>query len=122
MRRLAALLLIATAGWMLYQTVGNFGDFTKDSLAEIVERELDNPNFLVPLAGSVLGLAGGLVAVFGGVGGAAIAMIGGVLATGFAVYAGQPDLSGEWRIWENPVFVGIAMLLLAGLVALLGRG
>jgi hypothetical protein len=121
MRRLAALLLIAASGWMLWQIAGRFGGLTEQSIFEMLERELGNPSFLLPALGGVLGFLGGVIALLGGVGGAAIAMIGGVIAAGFAAYAGQPFWTGDWQVWNNEAMVGAGILVLAGLTAILGR-
>jgi len=122
MRRLAALLLIAVSGWMLWQIAGRFGGLTEQSIIEMLERELGNPNFLLPALGAVLGFCGGVVALLGGVGGAAIALIGGVIAMGFAVYAGQPFWTGDWQVWNTEAAPAVAILVLAGLTAITGRG
>lgn len=119
MRRIAALLLIATSGWLLYQTMGHFVGLSPSALYENFARELGNPAFLLPALGGTLGLAGGLIAFFGGPGGAAIAMIGGIAVAGFAFTLHQSFEIA--RIWENEAAVGITMLILAGLTALLGR-
>jgi hypothetical protein len=119
MRRIAALLLIATSGWLLYQTMGHFVGLSPSALYENFARELGNPGFLLPALGGTLGLAGGLIAFFGGPGGAAIAMIGGVAIAGFAFTLNQSF--DVMRIWENEAAVGIAILVLAAFTALLGR-
>jgi hypothetical protein len=121
MRRLAALLLIAAAGWMLWQLAGRFGGLTERSIVEMLERELGNPSFLLPALGGVLAFCGGVIALLGGVGGAAIAIIGGVITVGFAVYVGQPFWTGDWHVWNSEAMVGAAILVLAGLTAILGR-
>lgn len=119
MRRIAALLLIATSGWLLYQTAGHFVGLSLEDVAENFGRELGNPDFLAPALGGTLGLIGGLIAFFGGPGGAAIAMIGGMAIAGFALTL-NPSFEIA-RLWENEAAVGIAILVLAGLTALLGR-
>lgn len=122
MRRLVALLLIATSAWMLYQLVLRHHGFDEIGLVEMLRREYANPDFAFPAIAAVLGALGGLIALVGGVGGAAIAMIGGVIAAGFAMYAGGPIWTGDWRLWENQTLLSIALLSLAGVTALLGRG
>jgi hypothetical protein len=122
MRRLVALLLIATSAWMLYQLAWRHHGFGDVGLVEMVLREVDNPEFAFPAIAAVMGALGGLIALVGGVGGAAIAMIGGVIAAGFAMYVGGPIWTGDWRLWENQTLLSIALLSLAGVTALLGRG
>ncbi len=121
MRRLAALLLIATSAWLLYQVIQEFIGMSNLALDARFMRQLGNINFLVPAVGAVLGLLGGLVAFFGGVGGAALAMCGGVVAAGFFLYAGDPFWSGDWKVWKNEAAVGLAILILSGVAAIMGR-
>jgi hypothetical protein len=80
-----------------------------------------NPNFVVPVIGGLFGVIGGIIVFIGGVGGAALAMVGGVVAAGFAFYLEKPFWTGDWRLWENDIAVGLAMLLLAGLAAIMTR-
>jgi hypothetical protein len=122
MRRLVALLLIATSAWMLYLIVWRHHGFGDVGLVEMFRREYNNPEFAFPAIAAVLGALGGLIALVGGVGGAAIAMIGGVIAAGFAMYVGGEVWNGSWRLWENQTVLSIALLSLAGVTALLGRG
>jgi hypothetical protein len=121
MRRLAALLLIAASAWMLWLIAMRFGGLAEQTIVQLLEHELGNPDFLLPTFGAVLGFCGGVIALVGGVGGAAIAMIGGVIATGFAVYVGMPFWTGDWRVWNNEAAVAAALLGLAGLTAIMGR-
>ncbi len=122
MRRLVALLLIATSAWMLYQLAWRHHGFGEIGLVEMLRREYANPDFAYPAIAAVLGVGGGMIALIGGVGGAAIAMIGGVIAAGYAMYVGGLVWTGDWRLWENQTILSIALLSLAGVVALLGRG
>ncbi len=117
MRRIAALLLVVTSGWLLYQTSEAFigqGSVMSTDLF----RTISNPKIFVPLAGGFMGLLGGLLVFFGGAGGAAIALIGGLLSAGFALSIGQ-KFTGQ--IWENELAVGLVMLGLAACAALMGR-
>ena len=120
MRRLAAILLILTSGWLLYQSSEHFAAVGQLNFEQLI-RQSGNLNFMLPAAGGLLGLLGGLIVLFGGVGGAVLAMIGGVVAAGFAIYIGKPLWSGDWQIWNNEATVGLVMLILAGLAAVLGR-
>jgi hypothetical protein len=122
MRRIAALLLIASSGWLLYQTTQHIGGVSQISLSDRFLLELGNMNFLLPAIGGLLGVLGGLIVFFGGVGGAAIAIMGGVLAAGFSLYVGKSLIPAEGtEIWQNEAIVGLAILILAGLAALMGR-
>lgn len=121
MRRLAALLLIGVSVWLLYQTMWRVGGFQEADIVKLFERELGNPTFFFPAFGGVLGLLGGLVAFFGGPGGAVIALIGGVVAAGFAFYGGPALSAGDWTLWKNPTAISLAMLAMGGGVAILGR-
>lgn len=119
MRRLIALLLIAASGWLLYQTSEVFIGSTSQSMSADLWRTLSNPRVILPLAGGFMGLLGGLIAFFGGAGGAAIAMIGGLVAAGVSLYLGA-SFSGR-EIWNNEAVVGIVILVLSGVAALIGR-
>ena len=119
LRRVVALLLIASSGWLLYQAAHDYLGGIDYLLSERAVHQLGQTGFVVPAIGGVLGLLGGLIIVFGGPGGAAIAMLGGVAAAGFAMSLKQPfDVS---RFWENELAVGIAILVLAALTAVMGR-
>lgn len=121
MRRLAALLILAVSGWVLVRTAGHFVGLTDLGDAERLMPLLSNPDFVVPTIGGAFGAIGGVIVLLGGVGGAALAMVGGVVAAGFAIYVEKPLWTGDWRLWENDLAVGLAMLLLAGLVAIMSR-
>jgi len=118
-RRIAALLLIATSGWLLYQTaIGKLGGIDY-LLSDRMVHQLGDMSFVLPMAGGLLGLMGGLIIFLGGPGGAAIAMIGGVVVAGFAV-----SLKEQFhllRFWENELAVGASILALAGITAVIGR-
>lgn len=119
LRRIAALLLIASSGWLLYQTANHYLGGIDYILSERMVQQLGQPKFLVPAIGGALGLFGGLIVFFGGPGGAAIAMIGGVAAAGFAMTVKQHfDIA---RFWENELAVGVTILVLAGITAITGR-
>jgi hypothetical protein len=119
LRRIAALLLIATSTWLLFQTRDHFLD--GGSLLTRLTNEIDNPYFFGPAIGGVLGLAGGLIAFFGGVGGATIAFLGGLTSAGLAVYLGQQLMPPDFRIWESETSVGVTILALAAIAASMGR-
>jgi hypothetical protein len=119
LRRVVALLLIASSGWLLYQAANDYLGGIDFILSERLVQQLGQPRFLLPAIGGTLGLVGGLIVFFGGPGGAAIAMIGGVAVAGFAVSLKQSfDIT---RFWENELAVGVTILVLAGLTAVMGR-
>ncbi len=119
LRRIVALLLIASSGWLLYQVADQYLGGIDYILSERLAHQLGQPKFLIPAIGGALGLFGGLIVFLGGPGGAAIAMIGGVAAAGFAMTLKQHfDIT---RIWENELAVGITMLVLAGITAITAR-
>ncbi|HVY88665.1 MAG TPA: hypothetical protein VG942_07345 [Hyphomonadaceae bacterium] len=120
MRRLAALLLLPVSIWLIFQSNASFiatGDFSTDRLIA----QGGDVDVMLPTVGGVLGFVGGLVILFGGVGGAALGMIGGVIVAGYAIYQGAPLWTGEWQVWNNPELVGLAILALAGFAAVMGR-
>src|SRR5262245_14791049 len=105
MRRIAAVLLIATSAWLLYQSREPLlGD--QDLMARVMSH-IGDINFTLPVLGGVLGLLGGLLVLFGGPAGAAIAMIGGMVAAGFAVYAGKPFWTPQSPIWYSEAAIGV---------------
>jgi hypothetical protein len=121
MRRLAALLIMAAAGWLLVRTIGQFIGLTELGNMDKLLPLASNPNFVMPVIGGLFGLVGGAIVLLGGVGGAMLAMVGGVVAAGFAIYLEKPFWTDDWRLWDNDVVVGLGLLLLAGLAAILGR-
>jgi len=121
LRRVAALLLIATSGWLLYQTTEHFIGIEIEGLTDRFVKKIGDVNFVLPAIGGVLGLLGGLVVLFGGVGGAALALVGGVIAAGFSLYIGKSFWTGSLDIWNNEAVVGLTILILAALAALMGR-
>ena len=121
LRRVAALLLIATSGWLLYQTTEHFVGIGMEGLTDRLLKKIGDVDFVLPSVGGVLGLLGGLVVLFGGVGGAALALVGGVIAAGFSLYVGKAFWTGSLDIWNNEAIVGLTILILAGLAALMGR-
>ena len=121
MRRIAAVLLIATSAWLLYQTREQLAGPVDAQLLDRLMDSFGNINFLLPAIGGALGLIGGLLVLFGGVGGAAISMIGGMVAAGFAVYAGKPFWTADSAVWYSEAAIGVVMLALAGTAAILGR-
>ena len=97
LRRIVALLLIASSGWLLYQTADNYLGGIGSLLSDRAVHQLSQTAFVVPAIGGALGLMGGLIVFFGGPGGAALAMLGGVAAAGFAVSLKQTiDLMSRW--------------------------
>jgi hypothetical protein len=120
MRRLAALLIMAVAGWVLVRTTGQFVGLTELGDVDRLVPLLSNPDFVVPIIGGLFGLVGGVIVLLGGVGGAMLAMVGGVVAAGFAFYLERPFWTG-WEVWENEVAVGLGLLLVAGIAAITGR-
>ena len=58
MRRLFALLLIATSGWLLHQTVGHNLAGVGHSFWRELASQAEKPAFLVPTIGGALGLLG----------------------------------------------------------------
>ena len=121
MRRLASLALIGVSAWLLFQTMLSLGAFKAPDIVKLLGRELGNPAFFLPAFGGVLGLVGGLIALFGGPGGAMIALIGGVAAAGFSFYGGPPLLDSAGAAWQNPTAISLAMLAVAAVIAILGR-
>lgn len=121
MRRIAALLLIASSGWLLYQTTEQFVGLAQFGVLERLVHQIGNAKFILPAIGGLLGLLGGLIAFFGGVGGAAIALIGGLVAAGFSFYIGSSVIPSGVDIWKNEGFVGLVILGLAGITAVMGR-
>lgn len=111
MRRLFALLLIATSGWLLYQTATlHLGSVERLFSGEVFTRRADMA-FLIPAVGGALGLLGGLAVFFNGPGGAAIAMAGGLAVAGFALTLKQTfELD---TLLDNELVVGACMLMLA---------
>ena len=121
MRRIAAVLLIATSAWLLYQTREHLGGAADAQFIDRVMASLGDLNFMLPAVGGVLGLLGGMLVLLGGPAGAAISMVGGLVAAGFAVYAGKPFWTADSAIWYSEAAIGVVILALAGIAAILGR-
>lgn len=119
MRRLFALLLIATSGWLLHQTVGHNLAGVGHSFWRELASQAENPAFLVPTIGGALGLLGGLTIFFGGPGGASLALIGGVAVAGFALTLNETFKLDQF--WDNELTVGVIMLMLATMTASINR-
>ena len=120
MRRLFAIMLIATSGWLLHQTVGyNFGG-VGPSFWTALSNQADKPAFLIPTIGGVLCFLGGLTVFFGGPGGAALALMGGVAVAGFGLTLKETFKLDH--IWDNELTVGVLMLMLAAMTASTTRG
>ncbi len=121
MRRVAGLFLIATSLWLIYSTcLTRLGADPSAMLAALPQAPGD-PRALLPAAGGLLGVIGGLIILCGGPGGAASAMIGGVLAAGFAFYADPPIHVSDMRVWESDTLVSLTLLFLAGAAAVMAR-
>jgi hypothetical protein len=115
MRRIFALLLIATSGWLLHQTANHYLGGTGPYFWAELQRHTADPEFLAPAIGGVLGLLGGLTVFFNGPGGAALAMIGGVSVAGFAMTLKETfELD---HLLDNEMAVGALMLMLAAMTA-----
>lgn len=119
MRRIFALMLIATSGWLMYQTANTHIGGVSHLLSWDMTKRLHDLNFSVPAAGALLGLLGGLTVFFNGPGGAALAMIGGLAVAGFTVGLKQTfELN---HILDNEMAVGATMLMLAIMTASIDR-
>ncbi len=120
MRRLFAIMLIATSGWLLHQTVGfNFGGAGASFWTELA-RQANKPAFLIPTIGGALCFLGGLTVFFGGPGGAALALLGGLAVAGFGLTVKETFKLDH--IWDNELTVGVLMLMLAAMTASISRG
>jgi hypothetical protein len=120
MRRIFALMLIATSGWLLYRTANEWLGGVDHLLSQNATRLLDDPAFMFPMIGSALGLLGGLTVFFGGPGGAMIAIAGGVGVAGFALNIDQTVKLDHF--WDNQLAVGVVMLMLAAMTGSMSRG
>lgn len=119
MRRIFALMLIATSGWLLYRTANEWLGGVGHLLSPKATSLLDDPAFMFPMAGSLLGLLGGLTVFFRGPGGALIAIAGGVAVAGFALNIDQTvELD---HFWDNQLAVGVVMLMLAAMAGSMSR-
>ncbi len=119
MRRIFALLLIATSGWLLYRTANEWLGGVDHLLSAKAQGLLDEPAFTFPIIGSALGLLGGLTVFFGGPGGAMIAIAGGIGVAGFALNIDQTlELD---HFWDNQLAVGVVMLMLAAMTGSISR-
>jgi uncharacterized membrane protein YjjB (DUF3815 family) len=111
MRRLFALLLIATSGWLLYQTATHHLGAVERLFSNDVLAHRNDLAFVMPALGGALGLLGGLTVFFNGPGGAALAMAGGLAAAGFTLTLKQTfELE---HVLDNELAVGASMLMLA---------
>lgn len=119
MRRIFALMLIVTSGWLLYQAANTHLGGVSHLFSPQMMSRLDDLNFSVPAIGAVLGLLGGLTVFFNGPGGAALAMIGGLAVAGFTVTLKQTlELD---HILDSEMAVGATMLMLAIMTASMTR-
>lgn len=119
MRRIFALMLIATSGWLMYQTANTHLGGVSHLFSPQITARLHDLKFAVPAAGALLGLLGGLTVFFNGPGGAALAMIGGLAVAGFTVTLKQTfELD---HILDNEMAVGATMLMLAVMTASITR-
>ena len=119
MRRVFAILLIATSGWLLYQTtIQHLGSVERLFLGDVLAHK-DDLAFVMPALGGALGLLGGLTVFFNGPGGAAIAMAGGLAAAGFTLTLKQTfELD---HLLDNELVVGACILMLAIITASIDR-
>jgi hypothetical protein len=111
MRRMFALLLIATSGWLLYQTATHHLGSVAALFSDDVLAHKDDMAFVMPAAGGALGLLGGLTVFFNGPGGALLAMMGGVAVAGFTLTLKQTFEIDH--VLDNELVVGASMLMLA---------
>lgn len=112
-------MLIATSGWLMYQTANTHIGGVSHLFSPQITARLHDLNFAVPAAGALLGLLGGLTVFFNGPGGAALAMIGGLAVAGFTVTLKQTfELD---HILDNEMAVGATMLMLAVMTASMTR-
>lgn len=120
MRRIFALMLIATSGWLLYRTANEWLGGVDHLLSPKATSLLDDPAFMFPMVGALLGLLGGLTVFFRGPGGALIAIAGGIAVAGFALNIDQTvELD---HFWDNQLAVGVVMLMLAAMAGSTSRG
>lgn len=112
-------MLIATSGWLLYRTANAWLGGVDHLLGPKAAGLLDEPAFMFPMIGSMLGLLGGLTVFFGGPGGAMIAIAGGVGVAGFALSIDQTLELGHF--WDNELAVGVVMLMLAAMTGSMSR-
>jgi hypothetical protein len=119
MRRIFALMLIATSGWLMYQTANTHLGGVSHLFSPQMMSRLNDLKFAVPAGGALLGLLGGLTVFFNGPGGAALAIIGGIAVAGFTVTLKQTfELD---HILDNEMAVGATMLMLAIMTASMTR-
>jgi hypothetical protein len=111
MRRMFALLLIATSGWLLYQTATHHLGSVAALFSDDVLAHKDDMAFVMPAAGGALGLLGGLTVFFNGPGGALLAMMGGIAVAGFTLTLKQTFEIDH--VLDNELVVGASMLMLA---------
>jgi len=119
MRRIFALLLIATSGWLLYQTATDQLGGVDHLLTQAALAQSDNPRFMFPAVGGLLGLLGGLTVFFGGPGGAMLALIGAVAVSGFALTLKETFELDHFL--DNEMAVGVTMLMLAAMAGSMTR-
>jgi hypothetical protein len=106
-----ALLLIATSGWLLYQTATHHLGSVAALFSDDVLAHKDDMAFVMPAAGGALGLLGGLTVFFNGPGGALLAMMGGIAVAGFTLTLKQTFEIDH--VLDNELVVGASMLMLA---------
>lgn len=120
MRRVFVLMLIAISGWLFHRTANVWLGGVDHILSPDIAGYLDRPDFMFPMAGSVLALLGGLTVFSGGPGGAVIALLDGVGVAGFALSIDQTlDLD---HFWDNQLAVGVVMLMPAAMTGSMSRG
>lgn len=119
MRRIFAVFLIATSGWLVHQTVNHHMGGAGPHFWAQLQQHSQDPEFLAPVLGGMLGVLGGLTVFFNGPGGATLALLGGIAVAGFATTIKQTfELD---HLLDNEVAVGAAMLMLAAMAASIAR-
>lgn len=119
MRRLFALLLIATSGWLLYQTANHHLGSVERLFSNDVLAHKNDLAFVMPAVGGALGLLGGLTVFFNGPGGAALAMAGGLAVAGFTLTLKQTFEMDH--LLDNELVVGVCILMLAVITGSISR-
>lgn len=103
----------------MYRTANDWLGGVDHLLSPQLARYTDEPKFMFPMIGGLLGLLGGLTVFFRGPGGATLALGGGIAIAGFALNLDQtPKLD---QFWDNQLSVGVVILMLAAMTASISR-